>query len=280
MSCFLYLACCGDGTLYTGVAADPFARERAHNAGRGAKYTRARLPITTVYAAPCVDRSDALRRERMVKRLPRAKKLAMIRARQKPGIEFSPALTMDSFAAMAALEADYYGAEHIAPAEAAFAWYCAYPFTTVAAFRHGQLAGFVNLFPVTKDVSAALNAGTFDDSMLTVTDIVDPAHSDGSLPLFLSCAAVARPWRGTGLSTELLWAALQPYLPYADRIDTVWTDNVTEAGARLSHRLGLTDGRASLHGSTIYCGKYAAFADRLKALQPRYHPDDPIEDML
>lgn len=70
----VYLARCADGTLYTGVARDPEARLAAHNAGRGARYTRTRLPVTLVHIEPARDRSTALRREWSIKRWTRAQK--------------------------------------------------------------------------------------------------------------------------------------------------------------------------------------------------------------
>jgi len=42
----VYLVRCGDGSLYTGIAKDVRARVSAHNAGKGARYTRSRLPIS------------------------------------------------------------------------------------------------------------------------------------------------------------------------------------------------------------------------------------------
>jgi putative endonuclease len=73
---------CGDGTLYTGVTNDVADRIAAHNAGRGAKYTRGRLPVTLVYRESTSDRGAALRREHEIKRLSRAAKL-MLFARAK-----------------------------------------------------------------------------------------------------------------------------------------------------------------------------------------------------
>ena len=49
MSCYAYLVRCADGTLYTGCTNDLDRRLRAHQAGRGAKYTRSRLPVELVY---------------------------------------------------------------------------------------------------------------------------------------------------------------------------------------------------------------------------------------
>ena len=75
---FVYIVRCRDGSLYTGTARDPTARERVHNSGRGARYTSGRRPVRLVYTEVCQSVGDALRRERTVKRLSRAKKVALI----------------------------------------------------------------------------------------------------------------------------------------------------------------------------------------------------------
>ncbi len=81
MPYFLYILRCGDGSLYTGIAADVEKRLAVHQSGKGAKYTRGRGPLTVVYREECADKSAALKRERAVKALPRAKKLALIEGR-------------------------------------------------------------------------------------------------------------------------------------------------------------------------------------------------------
>lgn len=68
---------CADNTLYTGIAKDLSARVAKHNAGRGAKYTRARLPVSVVWSEPSESRSTASQREYAVKQLPRRAKLAL-----------------------------------------------------------------------------------------------------------------------------------------------------------------------------------------------------------
>ena len=78
MAWTVYLLRCGDGTLYCGIARDVEARLAQHRAGKGAKYTRGREPLELVYTEPCASRSDALKRERAVKRMTRAAKLALI----------------------------------------------------------------------------------------------------------------------------------------------------------------------------------------------------------
>ncbi|HEX2218250.1 MAG TPA: TIGR02453 family protein [Gemmatimonadales bacterium] len=84
MPWYVYLARCADGTLYTGVTTDLAARERAHNAGRGAAYTRARLPVRVVHAEPARGRGPALRRELAIKRLTRKEKEALVTGAAAP----------------------------------------------------------------------------------------------------------------------------------------------------------------------------------------------------
>ena len=78
MSYYVYILRCCDGTLYTGYTDDPERRVKVHNAGKGAKYTRSRLPVELVYREECEDKSAALRREAAIKGLTRADKLKLI----------------------------------------------------------------------------------------------------------------------------------------------------------------------------------------------------------
>ena len=74
----MYIVECSDSTLYTGVATDIESRMAEHNAGRGAKYTRSRLPVTLVYSEEAEDRSTALRREHAIKRMRAMDKRSLI----------------------------------------------------------------------------------------------------------------------------------------------------------------------------------------------------------
>ncbi len=74
----VYLLRCGDGTLYAGATNDLAARLARPAAGRGARYTRSRLPVELVWVARARGRGAALRREAAVKRLTRAEKLALV----------------------------------------------------------------------------------------------------------------------------------------------------------------------------------------------------------
>ena len=78
VSFYVYLLRCADGTLYTGYTDDPVRRTKVHNAGKGAKYTRARLAVELVYQEACADKSAALRREYEIKQLTRVQKLKLI----------------------------------------------------------------------------------------------------------------------------------------------------------------------------------------------------------
>lgn len=73
----LYILECSDGTLYTGITDDIGRRVTAHNLGRGAKYTRGRVPVVLRYVEDCADRSAALRREYSIKQLSRNEKLQL-----------------------------------------------------------------------------------------------------------------------------------------------------------------------------------------------------------
>ena len=74
---YVYLVRCGDGSLYAGWTTDLARRMAAHNAGRGAKYTRSRLPVHPVYWECFSSKSEALKREAALKRLSHAEKEAL-----------------------------------------------------------------------------------------------------------------------------------------------------------------------------------------------------------
>jgi uncharacterized protein (TIGR02453 family) len=84
MAWHVYVARCDDGTLYTGITTDPARREAAHNAGRGASYTRSRRPVRLIHVEPAADRGAALRREIAIKRLPRPEKERLVTRSTSP----------------------------------------------------------------------------------------------------------------------------------------------------------------------------------------------------
>jgi len=75
---YVYILCCVDGTLYTGITNNINRRMAVHNSGKGAKYTRNRIPVEMVYQEECSDKSTALHRELEIKRMTREEKLKLI----------------------------------------------------------------------------------------------------------------------------------------------------------------------------------------------------------
>ena len=86
MSFFCYILECADGTFYTGWTTDPARRERQHNRGTGARYTRTHGPVRLVYVEPQSDRKAAMLRELTLKRLSHAQKRALAE-RYPPPVE-------------------------------------------------------------------------------------------------------------------------------------------------------------------------------------------------
>ena len=80
MGWFVYMLRCGDGSLYTGYTDDVDRRLAVHQSGKGAKYTRSRLPVELAYREELPDKSGALKREAAIKKLTRPEKLALIAA--------------------------------------------------------------------------------------------------------------------------------------------------------------------------------------------------------
>ena len=78
MPFYCYILECSDGTFYTGWTTDPPRREKQHNAGSGARYTRTRRPVKMVYIEEQVDRTAAMKRELAIKALPRHRKMKLI----------------------------------------------------------------------------------------------------------------------------------------------------------------------------------------------------------
>ncbi|BEU87147.1 hypothetical protein TAMA11512_06110 [Selenomonas sp. TAMA-11512] len=79
MAAFTYILECADGSYYTGWTNDIEKRLKAHNSGRGAKYTRGRTPVVLRYLEESADRSLAEQREAAIKKLPRPQKEELIR---------------------------------------------------------------------------------------------------------------------------------------------------------------------------------------------------------
>ncbi|SJZ86868.1 GIY-YIG nuclease family protein [Anaerorhabdus furcosa] len=77
---YVYILECGNGSFYTGWTNHLEHRVQVHNEGKGAKYTKAHLPVKLVYVEEFEDKSEALRREYEIKQLTRSEKLMLISA--------------------------------------------------------------------------------------------------------------------------------------------------------------------------------------------------------
>jgi putative endonuclease len=74
----LYIIRCADNTLYTGITTDLDSRIKAHNAGKGAKYTRGRGPVEVVWFESGLREGQARKREMEVKKLDRKEKMELV----------------------------------------------------------------------------------------------------------------------------------------------------------------------------------------------------------
>jgi putative endonuclease len=75
---YTYMLRCGDGSFYIGWTNDLEARITAHNAGKGAKYTRSRLPVELVYYEKFATKQEAMSREWHLKQLTHSQKRALL----------------------------------------------------------------------------------------------------------------------------------------------------------------------------------------------------------
>ena len=74
----VYIVECNDGTLYTGISNNVSKRVSNHNLGKGAKYTKTRLPVALKWVKECYNRSEASKEEYRIKKLTRKQKLELI----------------------------------------------------------------------------------------------------------------------------------------------------------------------------------------------------------
>ena len=84
---YTYILRCGDSSLHTGWTNDLEKRLADHNAGRGAKYTRAHLPVTLAYYETFDTKEEAMKRECAIKKLSRSQKERLINSDQNPVTE-------------------------------------------------------------------------------------------------------------------------------------------------------------------------------------------------
>lgn len=80
---YTYMVECSDGSLYTGYTTDLERRTKMHNTGKGAKYTRSRLPVHLVYYEIYETKQQAMQREYQLKKLTREKKMKLVKEFQR-----------------------------------------------------------------------------------------------------------------------------------------------------------------------------------------------------
>ncbi len=86
MTAYVYMLSCADGSLYTGWTNDLAKRLDNHQAGKGAKYTRGRLPVTLAYYETYETESEARKRECAIKKLTRQQKEKLIQTKAEEQI--------------------------------------------------------------------------------------------------------------------------------------------------------------------------------------------------
>lgn len=84
---YTYMVLCSDNSLYTGYTDNLKRRMEAHNSGKGAKYTKARLPVELVYWEKHATKQKAMQREYAIKQFTRAQKLRLLSEEVQQRIE-------------------------------------------------------------------------------------------------------------------------------------------------------------------------------------------------
>ena len=80
---YTYIVECNDGSYYTGWSTDVEKRVKHHNEGRGAKYTKSRLPVRVVYVEEHETKQEAMQREYAIKQLSRRQKEELVQEYKK-----------------------------------------------------------------------------------------------------------------------------------------------------------------------------------------------------
>lgn len=86
--CYVYILECGDNTLYTGWTNNLNKRIKTHAEGKGAKYTRGRLPVKLVYFEKFEDKISAQKREYAIKKLSKENKLKLLNKEKAPELDY------------------------------------------------------------------------------------------------------------------------------------------------------------------------------------------------
>lgn len=168
-------------------------------------------------------------------------------------------LTFEDFWEMEQMERKFYSEEFIAPAEEAMRWFEAHPFSVKVVEDDGEIAGFMNLFPVVPSVAKAILHGEFNDHDLKAENIQSPDHADEPLQIFLSCLVVRSSKRHTGVVSVLMNSYFEEIDSWGNEIGNVMMETVTVEGAQFAQRIGMKHVRVKVD-TTVWQIAY----DRLK----------------
>ena len=83
---YMYVVECRDGSYYTGYKTDVKRRLAVHNSGKGAKYTRARLPVKLIYVEGFTSKEEAMSAEALLKRKKRSQKERFLSENQEKNL--------------------------------------------------------------------------------------------------------------------------------------------------------------------------------------------------
>ena len=169
----VYMARCVDGSLYTGISKDVRARLTAHNAGRGAAYTRSRRPVKLVYAEEGFTRSTALSREARIKSLERPGKLALLKA-ARAARKTLAALVLLACAGFAAATPSFDKENPIAFSSATPQ---GFTYTTPATFKYP-----IRMFFIRGSSGPAVDSASSADGLAWAEDTKAGRLSTGTLP--------------------------------------------------------------------------------------------------
>lgn len=175
-------------------------------------------------------------------------------------------LTLEDFKNMKILEEKYYDEEFITPYEEVYQWYKEYNYSIRIVEDKGQVVGFLNLFPIKREIFDLLKQGDFNDKYLEKNHIVNiDSNECEEINLFLSCILIDGSYRKTNALKLLLeeYARFYSELENRVKINCVITDNVTESGARFSRRLGFIKVKDSNHSSEVYMTTFKEFKENV-----------------
>ncbi|MEF9951499.1 MAG: GNAT family N-acetyltransferase [Clostridium sp.] len=176
-------------------------------------------------------------------------------------------LYLEDFKEMEDLEKEYYSSEFITPYTESYMWYKKAPHSIYVEKINGEIAGFINMFPVNREVFNSIKKGEFNDAALRFSDIISIDNVKNRDNMFLSCIVVNKKYRGIGIALKMLTSSIDIYRSVNSKIENIITDNVTKDGENFSIKIGLKKEVESNHNSQIYIGNYLEFVDNVNKIR-------------